>query len=425
MALMPEFFRFDRMRGEPSRRWAIGLCVSSRLDQLTAVVLGAEGRGLSLRAELVGSLGVAMAPDRTGPAADPPGADNIGAQALAAWRCALADNQAALATELLAAVGLSASRVVAIGLHDPGLWHFGPDSSRHYLALSDAACLAEQTGLNVIDAFPGRDLAGGGLGGPILALAEWQLLSESNRTRLLLDLGRTCRLTYLPKALRAAALPEVVAFDVGPGTALIDALTERLTGGDQRCDVGGRLAAQGRRIAQLVEHWLSDPFFQRPPPRWHPRGVRPERFLADALRMALVEGWSVRDLLCSATHLIAESVARAIDRWLPAEPIDEILVTGGGRHNGMLLGEIARRTRAALRRVDDSGIPAESLEAAAAAVLALFHLDQVPGNALRATGADVPRMLGRLTPGSPQNWQRLVESLSGATPPVRSLRAAI
>ena len=49
------------------------------------------------------------------------------------------------------------------------------------------------TGLNVIDAFPARDLAQGGLGGPLIALPEWLLLRHRDRSRVLLDLGRTVR----------------------------------------------------------------------------------------------------------------------------------------------------------------------------------------------------------------------------------------
>ena len=83
-----------------------------------------------------------------------------------------------------------------------------------------------------------------------------------------------------------------------------------------------------------------------PLPRWHPRGVRPERFLTDALQLAVESGWSVRDLLCTATHFIAETVALALRKTLPEDAaVDELIVTGGGQHNGMLLREIAQADR--------------------------------------------------------------------------------
>lgn len=66
-----------------------------------------------------------------------------------------------------------------------------------------------------------------------------------------------------------------------------------------------------------------------------------------------------------------------------------------------------------------------ALRPAAVAVLGQLHLDQVPANLTALTGASTPRVLGRLTPGSPANWQRLVKELAAARPSVVSLRSAV
>ena len=52
--------------------------------------------------------------------------------------------------------------------------------------------------------------------------------------------------------------------------------------------------------------------------------------------------------------------------------------------------------------LSELGLSDDSLPPACTALLALFHLDQVPGNVRSVTGAEVPRVLGRLTPGSPR-----------------------
>ena len=168
--------------------------------------------------------------------------------------------------------------------------------------------------------------------------AQWLLLRRHDRSRALLDLGRTTRLTYLPADTSERAAAAIRAFEVGPGTALLDLLAYRLSNGQHHFDSGGCMAAQGRRHGELVDRWLLDPCFHAPLPRWHPRGVRPERFLTEALQLAVASGWSVRDLLCTATHFIAETVALALRKTLPEDaPLDELIVTGGGQHNGMLL----------------------------------------------------------------------------------------
>jgi anhydro-N-acetylmuramic acid kinase len=209
--------------------------------------------------------------------------------------------------------------------------------------------------------------------------------------------------------------------------SLLDMLVERLTDGEEAFDPGGRYAVQGRRVQELIDHWLADPYLRRPLPRWHPRGVRPERFLLEAVQMAVERGWSIRDLLCSATHFIAESVGLAVHLRMPSDlAVDQIILTGGGRHNGMLLRELgAVFPGLPLLPIEDIGIEAEALGPACYGLLALFYLDQVPANRPEVTGADLCRVLGRLTPGSPQSWQRLVAEMADARPTVRPLRSAL
>jgi anhydro-N-acetylmuramic acid kinase len=337
----------------------------------------------------------------------------------------LADAEALAVNNLVSESGLAADQLLAAGVLDPGLWSSGKATSGGYLSLCDAARLAELTDANVIDAFPARDVARGGQGGPITALAEWILLKAPNRSRALLDLGPSIRMTYLPPDRGRDRASRILSFEVGPGMRMLDQLTRRLTSGETAYDAGGRLAVQGRRIAELLEHWLGDPYFRRPLPRWQPRGIRPERFLLEAMQMAVDRGWSVRDMLCTATHFLAEATALAVRRCLPEDArVDEIVLTGGGQHNGMLLREIASRIpQIPLVRVDQFGPCGEALAPACVALLALLHLDEIPANHSAVTGTEVPRVLGRLTPGSTQSWQRLLRELTGAGRAARALRA--
>lgn len=419
-------------RGSPpavdGRRWVIGLAASSDCRRLAAAVVAATGRGLNLRAEVGRMVSLETPPETAaqfGQLSGPGFGDDSGPATLVArFRAQLADLQAALVADLLSEAAIAPQRILALGVHDPGVWGSGGG----YLGLCDAARLAEITGQNVIDAFPARDVACGGQGGPVTALAEWILLRHPTRHRLLLDLGRTIRISYLPARDGAKGAAEVLSFEVGPGTRMLDQLAARLTGGEQGFDPGGHLAVQGRSIAELIEHWLHDPYFKRPLPRWQPRGVRPERFLLDAMQMAVDSGWSVRDLLCSATHFIAEQIARAVRRCLPGPSrVDEAILCGGGQQNGLLLREIsARLPDLPMVRITDTDVTSEVLGPAAAGVLALLCLDQVPANAPRITGTEVARVLGRLTPGSPQSWQRLLHQLAGTAPAaVRPLRSAL
>jgi anhydro-N-acetylmuramic acid kinase len=336
----------------------------------------------------------------------------------------LAITMASLIERLTSQHGEAADRVLAIGVYEAGLWDL-TSGRRAYECLCDAARLADATGYPVIDAFPARDLAQGGLGGPTLGIPIWMLLRRVDRAAVHLDLGRTVRVTYLP-AFAPAAANRVLSFDVGPGTSLLDRLAEQLTFGEHAFDPGGKLAVQGRRIPDLAEHWLEDPYFKRPIPRWHPLGCRHEQELGETVRMAIDSGWSVRDLLCTACHFIAETAARAICQRLPGDEVKEVLISGGGQQNGMLLRGLASRlANHRLVRIADEGLADAAIDPAAAALLALLHVDHAPANPMSLTGASSPRVLGRLTPGSPTRWHRLLGEMSAHRPAMMPLRSAV
>lgn len=417
--------------GRRAARWTIGILVSSDCDHLGAALVAAIGKGIELRAELVETV-TAQIPRQTTAlfgqlnCVGRPAGETGSAARVASLAAQLAKIEAQAVARLSAKSGLAHTDLLAGGVHDPGLWSSGKAVPAGYLGLCDAARLAELTGMNVIDAFPARDVVRGGQGGPIAALPEWLLLRVAHRSRVLLDLGKTARMTYLPRSGGNDPASCLRSFEVGPGTRMLDQLTRRLTGGEHGFDPGGRFAVQGRRIPELQDHWLADPYFRRPLPRWQPRGVRPERFLIDAVQMAVKSGWSVCDLLCTATHFIAEAIALAFRQYLPRDtPIGEILLTGGGQYNGMLLREIAiRLPDVPLVRLEHFGRCGEALGPACVALLALLHLDQVPANHPAVTATDMPRLLGRITPGSPQAWQRLLGELTADRPAIGPLRAA-
>lgn len=424
-------FRVDGPQVRNARRWSVGLFVSSDCRRLGAALVSATGQGLQLQPELVKALAYPI-PTETALLFDsldcggPTAADPAAAGRITALRAQLAHLEAILISDLLAEAGLAPVHILAVGVHDPGLWNCGKVAPG-YLGLCDAARLAELTGLNVIDSFPARDVAAGGIGGPITAVADWLVLKDAKRTRLLVDLGPTLRMAYLPTHSGNASTTRLLAFDVGPGMRLLDLLAQRLTAGEHRFDPGGRLGVQGVQLPELIEHWLNDPYFRTPLPRWHPRGVRPERFLADAMHLAVEHNWSVRDLLCTATHFLAELLTRTITRRLPEDlRFDEIILTGGGQQNGMLLREIGIRLPGVpLKRIAEFGAAGEMLGPASVAILSLLHMDQVPGNPPTVTGTETSRVLGHLTPGSPQSWQRMLEALSSGRPAVQPLRSAL
>ena len=423
---MVETLRLPLPRAGDDRRWFIGLSVAARCQEVTAALVAVRGRGLEAQIDVVGRQVEPTCREAVSLFQQLGGQGSPPLEQLADLRTLLAKTQAAAAGELLGTLGVAASRILAIGVCDPGWWKATRPGVWSYASLCNAWRLAETSGLSVVDAFPARDLAQGGQGGPLGALPEWLILRDPQRDRILLDLGRTTRLSLLPAGAGNQTAAHIVSFEVGPGTSLLDELAQRFTSGQHKFDPGGRLGVQGRQISELLDHWLGNPYFERALPRWHPRGVRPERFLGDALELAVSHGWAVRDLLCTATHFVAETIGRAIQRRLPDDlQSPELIVSGGGQHNGLLLHELTNRTGMKVVRLDELLPQPEALEAACSALLAMCSIDQTPANLPACTGADLPRLLGRLTPGAPQNWQRLLATMAESPSTARPLRAAL
>jgi 1,6-anhydro-N-acetylmuramate kinase len=352
---MVEVHVLDRLRATAQRkRWIVGLAVGSRCRQLRAALVGVEGTGLPSRIEVAAQARLLISPDVTQRFArlqQKRGKSPVDAALLAAL---LAECQASLLETFAAQIAPVWDRVLAVAVDDPGLWRRAGGLTG-YVGLCDAARLAELSGHNVMDAFAARDLAQQGRGRPLLCIPHWMLLHDVLKTRALVEVGRTIRVTYLP---------------------------------------GSRDATGARRIRYFkVEHSAG--------PSSEPQA----------------EG----------SQTVAEAVRRCIVTNLAQMPrIDELVLSARGNSRTALAGELARQMPN-VRVLDPAelGIPRGALKPAAVALLGLLHLDQFPANATGITGARIPRVLGRLSPGSLTNWHRLVRELAAAKPSVIALRSAI
>ncbi len=303
--------------------------------------------------------------------------------------------------ELLARTGIPAGEVAAVGSHGQTVWHAPPgeDEVGATLQLGCPHTLAEETGVPVVSDFRSRDVAAGGHGAPLVPWPDWVLLRRPGRGRALQNLGGMGNVTYLP----ADGGPEgVMAFDTGPGVALLDGAAREASGGRDPWDVDGRRARRGSVRQSLVERLLRHPFFGRPPPRSTGREDFGEPFLArivDELEPKTEEDWD--DLLATLTALTARSVGRAYREHLPTDDIHEVVLTGGGARNPALVEALEREldplpVRTGRRAL---GMDPDAREAAAFALLAWAHLKGIPANLPRVTGAAGPRVLGSWTPG--------------------------
>jgi anhydro-N-acetylmuramic acid kinase len=307
---------------------------------------------------------------------------------------------AAAALRLCTEAAVEPAQIDAIGSHGQTVWHEPPCAGRRgaTLQLGCPATIAERTGIPVVSDFRARDVAAGGEGAPLVPWVDRLLFAHDERCRVLQNIGGMANLSWLPP--RGSAEP-VIAFDTGPGNALMDAAVELATEGACTFDEGGAWAAAGAVDTQLLEELLAHPFFQREPPRSTGREAFGRGFvqqLVARLRPADRQEWA--SLIATLTELTARSIADALDRWVRPRGIDELIITGGGALNPVLVERIRALVRVPVTaRPDALGVPPAAKESVAFAVLAWAHLLGVPANVPTATGATGERVLGSYTPG--------------------------
>jgi anhydro-N-acetylmuramic acid kinase len=310
------------------------------------------------------------------------------ASVLARLHVQLAEWAAEAVQTLLQRAGVPASEVSLIAFPGQTIWHEPPFVSWQ---LGEPAVLAERFGVRVVSGFRARDVAAGGQGAPLVPMADVLLFAGADAPRILLNLGGMANLTYVE---RRAQDEGVLAFDTGPGMALIDA-TARLVDPDCSYDRDGRIAAQGKIDAAVLTDLLADEFFSAPPPKSTGR----ERF-GDGYAERLYGRLPGPDAVATAVELTARTVSGAIGRWTP--PAVEVVASGGGCHHPGLMEALSRYLLAngghPLRRFDDLFFPGDAKEAVAFALLGYLTLHGQPGNLPAATGAGGPRVLGAVTP---------------------------
>ena len=398
-----------------SRRWILGLASGSTADGVDAALVEAAGVGLDLHFQVRHALHQPYPRDLRDLLL------KLGAgQATLARRLSLAHRLlgeafAAAARQLTREATCDLQQVQCAGLGGHHAWHDTDGRYPSTLGLGMAAVVAEKTGLTVLNDFRARDLAASGLGTGLTALVDHLIFHDAQEARALVHLGSLASIVFLPAGPRPR---QVLGFHAGPCSVLLDSLMRHLTGGRETYDPGGKHAVQGRCLETLLQQWLAHPTLQKKPPRNVPLHAFSDEFACQAVQQAKEMQGGLHDVLCTATHFVAQCVGQALERFVPEKP-GRVLLSGGGVRNGLLWKLLERRLPGLpLERIDRFGVPSAARKAVAFAGLAALTLDGVPANLTTATGASGSRLLGSITPGSPTNWARCLAWMNALAAPV-------
>lgn len=281
--------------------------------------------------------------------------------------------------------------IEVVGFHGQTLAHAPQERGTHQVGRGDL--LATECGATVVWDFRTADVASGGEGAPLVPFFHFACARRAGLTEpvVFLNLGGVGNVTWVDPRAPAPETPgALVAFDTGPGNALIDDFVRARSGA--AFDDGGRLAQTGRVDVDVLAGLEADPFLQRPPPKSLDRQDF-HRFLSAVEHLSDADGVAT---LAALTVACAAAAARHFP-----EPVERWLVCGGGRRNTAIMAGLAARANVPVETVEVAGLDGDMLEAQAFAYLAVRVLRGLPTTAPGTTGARLPVCGGRVsTPSS-------------------------
>lgn len=239
--------------------------------------------------------------------------------------------------------------------------------------------LSDLTSVDVVHDMRAADVAAGGHGAPLVPVYHRALANGlPQRPVAFVNIGGVSNVTVVD------AQGDMIAFDTGPGNALIDDWMRRHAG--VPLDAEGALAATGRADEEIVRAYLSEPYFSALPPKSMDR---------NAFDGARVAGLSAADGAATLTALTVGAIARAREH-MHLEP-ELWVVSGGGRRNRTLMRLLAEQVENAVVPAEAVGLCGDGLEAEAWAFLAVRSVKGLPLTYPGTTGVSQAMTGGVLT----------------------------
>jgi anhydro-N-acetylmuramic acid kinase len=305
---------------------------------------------------------------------------------LAGVEAELTDRHAEALLQFMADRSLQPSAVDVIGFHGQTVLHklqmvkpFGaaqlvPDEIARMLTvqIGDGQRLAARIGIDVVYDLRAADCAAGGQGAPLAPVYHRALAARlPERPVAVLNIGGVGNVTWIGRD------GTLIAFDTGPGNALIDDWIHGRTG--RAMDTDGVIAGSGRVDEDALLALLTHDYFGTVPPKSLDRNA----FSLDPVRHL-----SLEDGAATLAAFTAASAARARAHF-PEEP-KLWVICGGGRRNRTLMSMIASQVESAVAPAEAAGFDGDAVEAEAWAYMAVRSLKGLPITFPGTTGVSAP-----------------------------------
>ena len=271
---------------------------------------------------------------------------------------------------------ISLEEIDLVGFHGQTIFH-APER-RITIQIFDGQRAALRLNIPVASDFRTADVLAGGQGAPLAPLYHRAKLGKIKKPTAILNIGGVSNITYCDGET-------ILAFDTGPGSALIDDFMRKRRG--LAFDRDGLIARSGRSKEALLQKWLAHSYFKSVPPksldRNHFHDISSDLdVLSDSDGAATLLNFTVKTIAYARDHL-----PQTPQHWF---------ICGGGRHNQLLMEQLQNDLAVAVKPVEALGWNGDMLEAECFAWLAVRTVKGLVLSLPTTTGVPQPMTGGRI-----------------------------
>ena len=271
------------------------------------------------------------------------------------------------------------SKINLIGFHGHTIFHSFKEKKTKQVG--DAILLSQLTKLNVINNFRENDINNGGQGAPLVPIFH-KLLQKKLKLKmpiLFVNIGGISNVTYLGEE------GEIISLDTGPGNFLIDKILQLKSKNKIQFDEDGVIAFTGNIDKNILDSYLSDPYYESLPPK----SLDVNDFSLSPLRSL-----NLKDSVSTLSELTSITIINALD-FFNSRP-KEIILCGGGRKNKYIFDRIGKLSNILINDINKYKIDGDFIESQAFAYLAIRSYLKKPISFPGTTGVLKPSTGGNL-----------------------------
>ena len=268
---------------------------------------------------------------------------------------------------------LSKSEIDLIGFHGHTILHSFKEKKTKQIG--NGRLLSQLTSLNVVCDFRENDIKNGGQGAPLVPIFHklLQIKLKLKMPLVFLNIGGISNLTYLNKE------KEIVSFDSGPGNFLIDKILQLKSNDKIQFDKDGIIAFTGNVDKNILDSYLSDPYYESLPPK---------SLDVNDFNLGPLRSLSLKDSVATLSELTSLTIVNALS-FFNSKPV-EIILCGGGRKNKYIFERIQKLSKITISNIDNHKINGDFIESQAFAYLAIRSFLKKPISFPETTGVVKP-----------------------------------